>query len=192
MRIALRHSCFCLACRRVLDETVDSFVEPCRHELAMHLAATQGLARNFFPGRQSCLTDIARALWRAMSWRGRDRPCQHCGNSVLTNHKCLLFFTAVQLENVSPAVMQRVARDVKKLMSAELEGIKVELNEHDFTDIQAVIDGPGKRTTSHAPRQRVDSKICALTTAVDVLESPRMPTHVPSLPHFPSVQTRCW
>lgn len=53
------------------------------------------------------------------------------------------FFLCLQQENLSPAVMGRLNQEIKKLMSTELEGIKVELNEQDITDIQAIIDGPG-------------------------------------------------
>eukprot|EP00123_Amoebidium_parasiticum_P001609 comp12747_c0_seq1/m.7861 comp12747_c0_seq1/g.7861 ORF comp12747_c0_seq1/g.7861 comp12747_c0_seq1/m.7861 type:complete len:202 (-) comp12747_c0_seq1:398-1003(-) len=49
---------------------------------------------------------------------------------------------ATMNENVSPAVMPRVAKEVKKLMASKLEGIKIEINDQDMTDIQAVIDGP--------------------------------------------------
>eukprot|EP00123_Amoebidium_parasiticum_P022762 comp9439_c0_seq1/m.4496 comp9439_c0_seq1/g.4496 ORF comp9439_c0_seq1/g.4496 comp9439_c0_seq1/m.4496 type:complete len:223 (-) comp9439_c0_seq1:24-692(-) len=45
-------------------------------------------------------------------------------------------------ENLAPAVITRLSRDVKKLMTTHLEGIKVEIKEDDMTDIFAVIDGP--------------------------------------------------
>lgn len=47
-----------------------------------------------------------------------------------------------QQENLPPAVMARVAREIKTLMSKELEGIRIEVNEQDMTDIQAIMDGP--------------------------------------------------
>lgn len=47
-----------------------------------------------------------------------------------------------QQENLPPAVMARVAREIKTLMTKELEGIRIEINEQDMTDIQAIIDGP--------------------------------------------------
>lgn len=46
-------------------------------------------------------------------------------------------------ENVSPAVVLSVAKEIRKLCTEPLDGIKVQLNEEDVTDIIAEIHGPG-------------------------------------------------
>eukprot|EP01134_Creolimax_fragrantissima_P000063 CFRG0063T1 len=45
-------------------------------------------------------------------------------------------------ENLPPTVVSRVVRDVRKLMSTKLEGIQLDLNDDDLTDIRATIQGP--------------------------------------------------
>lgn len=47
------------------------------------------------------------------------------------------------VENLSPQIIRRVAREMQELSEKPLEGIKVIVNECDITDIQAYIDGPG-------------------------------------------------
>ncbi|KOO23164.1 ubiquitin-conjugating enzyme e2 s-like protein [Chrysochromulina tobinii] len=45
-------------------------------------------------------------------------------------------------ENISPAVVLSVAKEIRKLCTEPLDGIKVQLNEEDVTDIIAEIHGP--------------------------------------------------
>merc|ERR1711874_910582 len=45
-------------------------------------------------------------------------------------------------ENVAPHVIKNVTRQVHILAQEKMEGIAVQINEDDLTDIQAVIDGP--------------------------------------------------
>eukprot|EP00510_Aplanochytrium_minuta_P000464 CAMPEP_0184011126 /NCGR_PEP_ID=MMETSP0954-20121128/3642_1 /TAXON_ID=627963 /ORGANISM="Aplanochytrium sp, Strain PBS07" /LENGTH=198 /DNA_ID=CAMNT_0026290885 /DNA_START=300 /DNA_END=896 /DNA_ORIENTATION=+ len=45
-------------------------------------------------------------------------------------------------ENLSPQVLQSIARDLRKLVAKPPEGILVHVNEEDLTDIQADIEGP--------------------------------------------------
>ncbi len=47
------------------------------------------------------------------------------------------------LENISPAVIRKIATEIRKLTETPLEGIKIIPNESDITDIQAIIEGPG-------------------------------------------------
>lgn len=49
------------------------------------------------------------------------------------------------LENHNPQVIRQVSKEVKNLATEQLEGIKIVLNESNLTDIQAIIEGPGKR-----------------------------------------------
>lgn len=51
------------------------------------------------------------------------------------------------LENHNPQVIRKVSKEVKDLTQEKLEGIKISVNESNLTDIQAVIDGPGKQST---------------------------------------------
>ena len=46
-------------------------------------------------------------------------------------------------ENVSPAVIMSLAKELRKLSTEPLDGIKVVLNEDDVTDVCADITGPG-------------------------------------------------
>ena len=50
-----------------------------------------------------------------------------------------------QSENISPAVIMSVAKELRKLSQEPLDGIKVVMNEEDVTDITADITGPGAR-----------------------------------------------
>lgn len=46
------------------------------------------------------------------------------------------------VENLSPQTIRGVAREMQGLVADPPEGIKVQLNEEDVTDIQAFIEGP--------------------------------------------------
>jgi ubiquitin-conjugating enzyme E2 S len=46
------------------------------------------------------------------------------------------------LENHNPQVIRQISREVKSLSTEQLEGIKVNINEADLTNIEAIIDGP--------------------------------------------------
>lgn len=48
------------------------------------------------------------------------------------------------MENLAPHVIRRVAKELAELVNQPLEGIKVIPNEEDVSDIQAVVEGPGK------------------------------------------------
>lgn len=48
------------------------------------------------------------------------------------------------LENHNPQVIRQVSKEMKKLTTERIEGIKISVNESNLTDIQATIDGPGK------------------------------------------------
>ena len=48
------------------------------------------------------------------------------------------------VENLSPQVIRQVMKEMLDMSENALEGIKVQINEADVTDIQALIDGPGK------------------------------------------------
>lgn len=48
------------------------------------------------------------------------------------------------MENLSPQIIRRVAKEMAELAAQPPEGIRVILNEADITDIQAVIEGPCK------------------------------------------------
>ena len=50
-------------------------------------------------------------------------------------------------ENISPAVVMSVAKELRKLSQEPLDGIKVLMNEEDITDVCAEIQGPGKECT---------------------------------------------
>lgn len=45
-------------------------------------------------------------------------------------------------ENLAPAVIGRVAREIRSILDSKPEGIRLIPNEDDITDIRAVIDGP--------------------------------------------------
>jgi len=48
------------------------------------------------------------------------------------------------VENLSPQIIRMLTREVSDLVTDAPEGIRIITNEEDITDIQAVIDGPGK------------------------------------------------
>lgn len=48
-------------------------------------------------------------------------------------------------ENQNPQVVRKVLKELEKLSSESLEGIKVITNDTNLLDIQAIIDGPGER-----------------------------------------------
>lgn len=50
--------------------------------------------------------------------------------------------TSSNVENLSPHVIKQVTKELHKLVTEPLEGIKVVLNDEDVTNIQAIIDGP--------------------------------------------------
>lgn len=49
------------------------------------------------------------------------------------------------LENHNPQVIRQISKEVKILSTESLEGIKININEADITDLKAVIDGPGMK-----------------------------------------------
>jgi ubiquitin-conjugating enzyme E2 S len=57
-------------------------------------------------------------------------------------------------ENVSPQVIRQVAKEIGKLVSKPVEGIKIHVNDADITDIQATIEGP-EGTPYHGGQFRV-------------------------------------
>lgn len=48
------------------------------------------------------------------------------------------------VENVSPQIIRQVVKEMTDINLNSPEGIKVHINEADVTDIQALIEGPGK------------------------------------------------
>lgn len=48
------------------------------------------------------------------------------------------------MENLSPQIIRRIAKEVNELVTQPPEGIRVIVNDEDVTDIHAVIDGPGE------------------------------------------------
>ena len=48
------------------------------------------------------------------------------------------------MENLSPAVIQKLTKELMQLQQEPPEGIKIFLNEEDVTNIEASIEGPGK------------------------------------------------
>ena len=46
-------------------------------------------------------------------------------------------------DNISPATIRRLMKEISDLLSNPPEGIKLVQNEEDVTDVQAIIDGPG-------------------------------------------------
>lgn len=47
------------------------------------------------------------------------------------------------VENLSPQIIRQVVKEMSEIYLNSPEGIKVQINEADVTDIQAVIEGPG-------------------------------------------------
>jgi ubiquitin-conjugating enzyme E2 S len=52
------------------------------------------------------------------------------------------------VENLSPQIIRRVVKEVNDLVNDPPEGIKVNINDEDITDIQAYIEGPGNTLSS--------------------------------------------
>lgn len=52
-------------------------------------------------------------------------------------------------ENLPPNVIRQLAKELKNLDDSPPEGIKVSVNDDDFTTIFADIEGPGKILSSH-------------------------------------------
>ncbi len=53
-------------------------------------------------------------------------------------------FVFQNAENISPHVLKQVAKELQQLQKNPPEGIKIIVNDADLTDIQALIEGPGK------------------------------------------------
>lgn len=65
----------------------------------------------------------------------------------------MCFLQISNVENLSPQIIRRVAKEMAELTAQPPEGIRVILNEADVTDIQAVIEGPCKnRSIIRFPR----------------------------------------
>lgn len=47
------------------------------------------------------------------------------------------------MENLSPQIIRQVVKEMTDIYTNSPEGIKVQINETDVTDIQAVLEGPG-------------------------------------------------
>ena len=77
-----------------------------------------------------------------------------------------------------------VAKELRKLSQEPLEGIKVQLNEEDVTDVCAEITGPGAPPSDPAPRPRA----CA-RALLPFLSSGLIPPIHPE-PCFPPVTSR--
>lgn len=66
-------------------------------------------------------------------------------------------------ENIAPAVIMSLAKELRKLSCEPLDGIKVVLNEDDVTDVTAEITGPGApRTSALAASTQADHRTRAL------------------------------
>lgn len=59
-----------------------------------------------------------------------------------------LFQMSNNVENLSPQIIRGVVKEMQDLVNNPPEGIKVQINEEDVTDIQAYIDGPAGRLNS--------------------------------------------
>lgn len=46
------------------------------------------------------------------------------------------------LENLSPQIIRGIVKEMQELVANPPEGIKVQINEEDVTDIQAFVEGP--------------------------------------------------
>lgn len=51
------------------------------------------------------------------------------------------------VENLSPQIIRGVVKEMQDLVHNPPEGIKIQINEEDVTDIQAYIDGPAGKNT---------------------------------------------
>lgn len=56
---------------------------------------------------------------------------------------CLFLNQSSNVENLSPQTIRQVVREMHEITTNAPEGIKVQINESDVTDIQAVLEGPG-------------------------------------------------
>lgn len=48
------------------------------------------------------------------------------------------------VENLSPQTIRQIQKQMQEIVKNSPEGIKVQINETDVTDIQAVLQGPGR------------------------------------------------
>ena len=64
-------------------------------------------------------------------------------------------FVFVQAESIPAEVIRRIAREIKELTASPLEGIKINLNEEDITDVLATIEGPSMYFTTFKLCSRV-------------------------------------
>lgn len=48
------------------------------------------------------------------------------------------------VENLSPQTIRQVMKEMQQMSETPLEGIKIQINDADVTDIQALIEGPGR------------------------------------------------
>lgn len=48
------------------------------------------------------------------------------------------------VENLSPQIIRQVVKELSDIYANSPEGIKVQINEADVTDIQVTLEGPGK------------------------------------------------
>lgn len=46
------------------------------------------------------------------------------------------------VENLSPQTIRQIQKQIQEIITNSLEGIKLQINESDVTDIQAVLQGP--------------------------------------------------
>lgn len=61
----------------------------------------------------------------------------------LLQQKALSLLQAAN-ENLSPKVMRELAKEIKSLDAEPPEGIRIIVNEDNFANVQAEIDGPGR------------------------------------------------
>lgn len=54
-----------------------------------------------------------------------------------------MFMQSSNVENLSPQIIRQVVKEMHEIHTNAPEGIKVQINESDVTDIQAVLEGPG-------------------------------------------------
>lgn len=55
----------------------------------------------------------------------------------------MLLMQSSNVENLSPQIIRQVVKEMHEISTNAPEGIKVQINESDVTDIQAVLEGPG-------------------------------------------------
>ena len=70
-----------------------------------------------------------------------------------------LTFIQISFENLAPQVSRQICKELHHLISEPPEGIKAILNEEDISDIQAIIDGPGKMKIIILNNDFLDSKV---------------------------------